>query len=603
MQDAADKSVQTLAAATERLTIERRLTAIAFADVAGFSAMIERDDVTTMRQWKALRTELIEPKITEYRGRLIRVIGDALFIEFRSAVDAVHWALDVRRGIEERIQTSGGAMRVRIGINVEDAIVDNDDLHGDGVNIAARIQQLGQPGEIIVTSLVHQYVWNKVGATFTDLGERVLKNIAHRVHVFRVDEPQPGRPPQHYETPHLNWGHRPAIAVLPFRVPVNSPQEAYFGEGITENIIAGLAHSRSLFVIARNSTLGYADRRAEPRQIAAELGVRYLVDGSIQRQGSRLRITTELIDADQNLVIWADRHDGSMENLFDFQERIADRVIGTMQPHLMRAETRRAQAKPTDNLDAYDWLLRALSLFYTLKDEDLVNAGSYLDNAIKLDCNYAQAWAYKAWWYGLLIGQDRSRDVVGDRALASAVAERALELDPQDPMVVAISAYSNAFLRRQPEAGAEQFEQALQLNENSAFAWGTSAIPYCYLGEAEKALENLRNAWRLSPFDPLNFMFLSLAGFAALLAGRYEESVIFSQRSLRANTRYTASMRNLAAGAALAGRRDEAVMAAQGLLAALPDFGINKFMDGYPLRRPDDRARLVKGLRLAGIPE
>ena len=273
-----------------------------------------------------------------------------------------------------------------------------------------------------------------------------------------------------------------------------------------------------------------------------------------------------------------------------------------MQPHLIRAETRRAQAKPTESLDAYDCVMRAMSLFYTLKDDDLIGAGTYLDRAISLDPLYAQAYAYKAWWYGLLIGQDRSKNLAEDREIASEVAEHALRLDAHDPLIVSVSAYARSYFKAHPESGAEQFEYALQLNENSAFAWGGSAIPYCYLGQSERAMENLRNAWRLSPLDPLNFMFLSLAGFASMLTGRYEEAMIFLERSLSANSRYTASMRNLAASAALAGRMPQARAAAKSLLDALPDFTIGRFMDGYPLRPPEHRERLSEGLRLAGIP-
>src|SRR3954447_2162826 len=390
--------------------IERRLAAIVFADLVGYSRLIAQDDVETARKWRSLRENLITPKIAEHSGRLVRTVGDGLLIEFRSAVDAVVWASDVQRAIlTGREEFPDRSLRMRIGINVEDVLVDGDDLHGDGVNIAARIQQLAGPGEVVVTAAVGEYVRDKVGITFTDLGARELKNINRPIRIFRLDFAPNGQVGDRAQ-PFLAWSNKPSIAMLPFRNLSGNLGEGYFGEGITEEILTELARNRSLLVISRQSTLRYADRQATPQQISADLGVRYILDGTVQRQANRLRITAELIDASHSRTIWADRFDGTNDDIFKFQDDIALGIVKVIEPRLIEAEANRARSKPTENLDAYDCVLRALSLLYSFEEPDFREAGGYLDQAVELDPGYAQAYAYKAFWYGLALGEGRSKD-------------------------------------------------------------------------------------------------------------------------------------------------------------------------------------------------
>jgi len=583
--------------------IERRLAAVAFADLAGYSRLIAQDDVETTRKWRNLRENLIAPKIAEHSGRLVRTVGDGLLIEFRSAVDAVVWASDVQRAILiGREEPADQALRMRIGINVEDVLVDGDDLHGDGVNIAARIQQLADPGEIVVTAAVSEYVRDKVGVRFTDLGARELKNINRPVRIFRLELARNGKAGDHAQ-PFLAWSNKPSIAMLPFRNLSGNPEEGYFGEGITEEIITELARNRSLLVISRHSTLGYADRQTDPRQISSELGVRYILDGTVQRQANRLRITAELIDAGQNRTIWADRFDGTNDDIFKFQGDIAVSIVRTIEPRLVEAETRRARSKPTESLDAYDCVLRALSLLYSFDKSEFREAGELLDRAAEIDPGYAQAHAYKAWWYILSAGEGLSPDFAADARAADAAVQRALSLDPADSLAHALGGHVRSFLLKQPELAVEMFERALQLNPNSSFAWGLSASTYCFLGRPEDALERLRNAFRLSPLDRINFFFLTAAGLAEFVAGRYEEAVIWFGKARRANMRFVPMHRTRAACLALLGRDDEAKAAAADLLAVHPRFRVSAFIASYPLRRPDDLERLATGLRLAGLPE
>ena len=584
--------------------ITRRLAAIAFADVAGWSRLIEQNDVETLRDWKTLRTELIEPKIREHGGRLLEIAGDAVFVEFPSAVAAVSWAQDTQRCITGQATQSGvGAMRVRIGINVEDVIVDEGKLIGDGVNIAARIHQLASPGEIVVTGTVRDYVWNKMPVAFSDLGERVLKNISRPIRVYRVEAQATAGAIPARSQPHLSWTKRPAVAVLPFRNLGGNPEEGYFGEGITEDIIGGLSRSHSLYVIARNSTLRYRDRQIDAHEIASELGVRYILQGSVRRQASRLRISAELIDAFNNRAVWAEKFDGADNEIFDFQDRIAASIVGTIEPRLYQIEAARAMEKPTESLDAYECVLRGRSHLYTLNERDFAEAGKYLQRAVVLDPAYAQAHAYLAWWYNLGIGEGRSRESASDAKKADRASTTAIEMDPNDAFCLAVAAHIQGFLHKRLESAAEMFDRALLLNENCAFAWGVSGSTYCFLGRPDDALERLRNAWRLSPFDPMNFWFWTVAGLAEFVAGRYDQAIGWLRKAVRTNGRFLACHRTLTASLALSGDLEAAKEAANKLLAVEPRFRVSVFTSWYPLRRQDDLERFAAGLRLAGLPE
>jgi adenylate cyclase len=582
--------------------ITRRLAAVAFADVAGWSRLVEMDDAGTLRAWKALRSELIEPKIREYSGRLLEIAGDAVLIEFPSVVAAVTWALDTQRALTHPDRDRAVDLALRIGINVEDVIVDEDKLIGDGVNIAARIHQFASPGEIIVTGSVRDYVWNKMSVAFEDLGERDMKNISRPIRLFRIEarEARAGIPVRYQ--PHLSWTRRPAVAVLPFR-NLGEPGEVYFAEGITEDIITGLSRSHALYVIARNSTLRYRDRPMDARDIASELGVRYILEGSVRRQAPRLRISSELIDAVGNRTVWAEKYDGTDNEIFEFQDRIASSIVGALEPKVYQVEAARALEKPTESLDAYECVLRALSLLYTFNDRDFAEARTYLERAAALDPGYALAHAYLAWWFNLWVGEGRSTDPAGDIERAGRAAGIAVELDPNDAFCLAVAGHIKAYLGKDLETAMDMFGRALRLNENCAFAWGVSASTYCFLGRPDEALERLRNAWRLSPFDPMSFFFCTVAGIAELVAGRYDQAVGWLRKALRMNGRFVPCHRTLTAALALSGDVPGAQLAARDLLAIEPRFRVSVFTSWYPLRRPDDRERFAIGLRLAGVPE
>lgn len=584
-------------------TIKRRLAAVAFADVAGFSHLMAVNEAETLRRWKALREEVMEPHMERHGGRVSQVAGDAVLIEFSSVVNAVRWAADVQRAQSgARDEPSSFDLKLRIGINIEDVIDDDGILQGDGVNVAARIHQAAEPGQIVVTAAVRDYVLNRLPLAFRDLGTPPMKNINRPVRVFAVKwvENENG---DLIAQPYLQWSSRPTIAVLPFRIIGGTEDGSYFGDGITDEIITGLSRSHSLYVIARNSTLRYRDRARDLRQIAGELEVRYVLDGSVQQQGTRLRINTELTDAVANRPIWAERFEGSTQNLFEFQDRIAASILGSVEPRVRAVEAARIGDYPTDSLDAYHCVLKAMSLLYSFTAENYRRAGELLERAIALDPSYAQAFAYLAWWLNFRIGEGWSADPDADRARALAVSQRAIELDSEDSFTLAVAGHVLSFLGRNPEEGVDLLDQALALNQNSAFAWGLSALTLAYLGRADEALERLQNVWRLNPFDPLNFYFWIVTGIAEFVAGRYDEAIVWLRKSRRANPRFIAGLRMLAAALALSGDEAGAQAVAQELLAIEPSFRVSTFVSWYPLRRPHDLARLEQGLRAAGLPD
>ncbi len=586
----------------EPATIKRRLAAVAFADVAGFSRLIAANDVLTLQRWKALRAEVLEPLMLRNGGRIAEMAGDSVLVEFGSVVNAVRWAAQTQRIQQARSDVADPfSLRLRIGINVDDLIDDEGVLQGDGVNIASRIQQAAEPGQIVVTGMVREYVINRLPLVFRDLGTPPMKNIARPVRVFAIEWAEGAA--RLIAQPYLQWSSRPTIAVLPLRNVGGVEEDAYFGEGITDEIISGLSRSRSMYVIARNSTLRYRDRQKDVRQIAAELDVRYVLDGSVSRQGSRLRIKVDLIDVSGNVSVWSQRFDGANDEIFDFQDRIAARIIGSLEPRLRAIEIARAGERPTESLDAYHCVLKAMSRLYRFTDASFAETRQLLQRAVVLDPGYAQAHAYTAWCLNFWLGECRSTDPAGDIARALAASQRALELDPDDTFVICVSAHLQAFLQKRVEHAHDMHERALTLDENSAFAWGLSALTCAYLGRPDEAIERLQNVWRLNPYDPLNFYFWIVAGIAEFVAGRYHEAIAWARKSSRANPRFIAALRILAASLALTGDEDGARAVGKELLAIEPSFRISSFIEWYPLTRTEDLHNLADGLRAAGLPQ
>lgn len=589
--------------ATSEEPFERRLVAVAFADVAGYSRLMGLNDEKTVRNWRSLKADVIEPLIRECGGRLIDDAGDGLLIEFPSAIHALRWAGDVQHASNEvKRQGDRFALDLRIGVNVDDAILENDNVRGEGINIAARIHQSADPGQVVVTGIVRELVGNRLPVTFHDLGTPKLKNIDRMVQVYAVDWARNGSPDT-LQYPYQKWSSHPALAVMPFASIGGTETGDYFAHGITEDIITGLSRSRSLHVIARASMWRYADRQKDVEQVASELGVGYVLDGSVRRGAGRLRINAELINISQNRVIWAERFDGSEDDLFGFQDNITASILGSLEPRLNDAEIERVRQKPPTRLDAYENVLKASSELYNFTDESFRASGEALETALEQDPLYAQAHAYYAWRLNFLLGEERSNDPEGDTELALEHSQKAILLDPEDSFALAVAGHLTSFMQQKPYEAIQLFDTALKLNQNSAFAWALSADTLSYCGEPDEAMKRFRNVWKLNPFDRHNFFWWSGAGIAEFVAGRYGEASAWLQKAGRANPNFAATFRMLSASLAMAGDVEAAQVACHRLLSIDPDFSVSRFIEWYPLQREEDLKRLELGLLKAGLPK
>lgn len=576
-----------------------RLAAFAFADVEGYSRHMETDSVAAARAWEKLREDVLLAKVPDYGGRFVSHSGDAILAEFTSATNAVRWALAVQLAIKETPRGEN-PMQVRIGINLDDVVDDGRSLQSDGVVIASRIQELASAGDVILTQQVRDIVRNRIKVRFHEIGTPVLKNIARPVRVFLVHE---GADLPSVIRPHAHWESRPSLAILPFRDLLDVDEDRYFGEGITEDILAGVSRSRAMFVVARTSTLQFTDNTMTSREVAAALGVSYLLTGSVRRKGDRLRIHTELVDVIRNRAVWADNFDGDRTDLFEFQDRIVSSIVATVEPHVQRAEAANLGNRPTESLDAYDSVLRGLPELYRFDGKSYENARKLFKRAVELDPGYAQAHTYLAWCQNFWIAEGHSTDVAKDRDIAIFHARKAVELDPEDALNLSVRGHIFSVLERRPQEAIELLDQALVLNPNLPLAWGLSATTHAYLGNGQEARERMLNVWRLTPFDPLNFFFWTACGLGEFVDGQYSDAIKALQRARRTKPHFMAALRILAASYALDGQKEQARLTAQKILAEDPGFSVSRFMAWYPLNTPDSRERLVLGLSTAGLPK
>ncbi|MAC81536.1 MAG: adenylate cyclase [Rhodobacteraceae bacterium] len=585
----------------EQSATSRYLTAVVFADVAGFSRLMADDDIGTTRRWEELRRTVLIPLAARFGGRLAEFAGDAILMAFPSVVGALNWAIEVQGMHDEQPQTNLSDLQLRFAINVEDVVIDGDHMLGDGINIASRIHQAANPGQIVITGLARELVGNRVAVHYRDLGTPRLKNINRIVHLYAA-EPMDGSEDPILHHPYLEWTSRPAVAVLPFRCGPGDSADEYFGSGITEDIITGLSRSRTMHVIARASTLRFVERTDDIRDIAAQLGVNYVLDGSVRRQKDVLRISAQLVSVAENRSIWAEHFDGSTQDIFDFQDSIVTQVVASLELRLRAAETARVRSRPTASLDAYDCVLKAASQLYDFSDDSFRLSGLALERALTLDPDYAQAHAFSGWRLNFLIGEERSTDPVRDRARAFDHARRAIALDPGDAFSQVVAAHLTSFVAGRPTEAMTIFDTALSIDENSALGWAMSGITMSYLGHRDDAMKRFRNAFKLSPFDWLNFSWWCGAGMAEFVGGDYPAAASWLHKAHTANPRYAATLRMLAATLALDGNDTEARAVAQQLLALDSTFSVDRFMSWYPLARDEDKTALREGLLLAGLP-
>jgi len=579
----------------------RRLAAILAADVAGYSRLMGADEEATLAALKAIRRELSDPKVNEHHGRIVKTTGDGLLIEFSSVVDAVRCAVEVQRAMAERNTEVPEARRIefRIGINLGDIILDDDDIYGDGVNIAARLEALTEPGGICVSRVVHDQVRDKLDVVFEDMGEQQVKNIARPVHIWRVRlgaKPAVSAP--------LALPDKPSIAVLPFQNMSGDPEQEYFADGMVEEIITALSRIRWLFVIARNSSFTYKGKNVDVKQVARELGVRYILEGSVRKAGGRVRITAQLIDASTGAHLWADRFDGSLEGVFELQDQVASGVVGSIEPRLRQSEIERANRKLTESLDAYDLYLRALALRDIHTDESVREAVSLLKRALAIDPNYAPAKALIGWHRVHQTSHGRSPVSDTDTAEAVALARQALEAGKDDPDTLWMAAATLTIFAGELTVAAAAIDRALTLNPNSAHAWMVRGVVSVNLGQPGPAIEACERAMRLSPLDRQRRNFTTGIARAHLVAGRYEEAADWAERTLRDEPGYRAALVTKAIACAHLARMEEARAALSQQIEAQPGLTIARYRAFWSrVFSPELMEISLSGLRKAGLPE
>ena len=581
-------------------TAHRRLAAIVAADVAGYSRLVEADEEGTLAALTALRRDLAHPKIEEHHGRIVRTTGDGLLVEFASVVDAVRCAAEVQREMARRNAPLPMERRIefRIGINLGDIINDGDDIFGDGVNIAARLEALAEPGGICVTRVVRDQVRDKLPIAFEDRGEQRVKNIARPVRIYRVLLDAEARnvassSPEPTISPQPPFPDRPSIAVLPFQNMSGDPEQEYFADGMVEEIITALSRIKWLFVIARNSTFTYKGRPIDIKQVGRELGVRYVLEGSVRKAGGRVRITAQLIEAQNGAHLWADRFDGSLEDIFDLQDKVASSVAGVIEPALQAAETMRSADRPTHDLTAYDLYLRAYEIVLS-SGKDLPQALRLLDQAIDHDPRYAPALALGAVGHLRLCVDGLSKDPQADRRRGADLAHRALQVARDDPSTLANACLALAYFGEDIGAMVGLIDHALALNPSYARGWYVSGILRWFAGQPDLAIEHVEASMRLSPGARIG-MAVSTIGAAHFLSRRFDEALPKLLLAIQENPDYPVSYRYLAACYAHMGRLDEAREIVARLRAITP---LVVSSADY-LRDVEQRELLMSGLRLA----
>lgn len=587
--------------------VERRLAAVLAADVAGYSRLMGIDEVGTLAALKAIRREIVDPIIAAHNGRIVKTTGDGLLLEFASAVDAVNCGVAVQEKIAERAG-SGAAQPIqfRIGINIGDIIIEGDDIFGDGVNVAARVENECEPGGVCLSGGAYEQVRGKTAFTFDDLGEHSLKNIDRPVRLYSArvaSSPLSATVQSIAEAAKpLALPDKPSIAVLPFQNMSGDPEQEYFVDGLVEDIITALSRISWFFVIARNSSFTYKGTSVDVRQVGRELGVRYVLEGSVRKAGNRLRITGQLIDSATGNHIWADRYDGAFEDVFELQDKVTSSVVSTIEPKVQESEIKRAQAKVTENLTAYDLYMRAVALLYDFNEEANGKALVLLERAISLDNRYSSAHGAVCW---CMIDRNQQRwgNLEETRARGLQAARLAIEFGKDDAAALGLAGLATGVLGGGTDVGLAQCERAVALNPNSTVALATAGTLHSVAGNYEQALKYCEASMRLNPIDPNGFRTYSMIGWTQLNKGQPQTALGWADKALGEQPAFRTALGLRMAALALLGRTDEAVAIATRLKAQVPTATI-AFFGANPLFPKDERRELIEAvLRQAGVPD
>jgi len=582
-------------------TVSRRLAAVLAADVVGFSRLMSEDESGTLEHLKSVRRELVQPTITACAGRIVKLMGDGLLAEFPSVVDAVQCAVDIQKALSGREADlpTGQHIMLRIGVNLGDIIVEGTDIYGDGVNIAARLESLADPGGICISGKVYDEIRTRIPVIFEDLGEKQVKNIPGPLRVYRWTEVTADsdldRPGTETELP---LPDKPSIAVLPFTNMSGDPEQEYLSDGITEDIITALSRLRWFLVIARNSTFVYKGQSVDVKKIGRELGVRYVLEGSIRKSGNRVRITAQLVDAITGAHYWAQNYDRNLSDIFELQDDITQSVSAAIEPKLVAAEGARTQNRSAQDLNAWDLVTRAMTHCGRMTTEDSAIAIETLESAVRKFPEYGPVHSLLA--FSLLVSDLMGWTPGADKfSYAAKLARRAAQLDNEDPWAHLALGYV-AFTQRQTDEAVKEYSRALELNPNFATAHGYLGWALAFDGQSDDAIRYFELALRMSPHDPLKAFFFSGTGVAHYMAHRYDEAVDWARNAIRERPEFTAGRRILCASLAQAERVEEANKELSVLLQLQTNLSIAWIEQHVPYT-PNAMSHFIDGMRKAGL--
>ncbi len=584
---------------------QRKLAAIVSADVVGYSRLMGADETGTLKALRAHRSELIDPKLAEHGGRIVKTMGDGLLLEFPSVVNATQCAIEIQKGIAVRNAEEPEDTRItfRVGVNLGDIIIDGEDILGDGVNVAARLQEIAEPGGIAISRRVHEDVQDRLDASFEDAGEQTLKNIARPVQVWRWS-PAGSSPDTKQETVSaeaLPLPDKPSIAVLPFDNMSGDPEQEYFANGITEDIITALSRSPWLFIIARNTTFTYKGENVAVKRVAHELGVRYVLEGSVRRAGNRIRVTAQLIDGTTGGHVWSERYDGQLADVFDLQDEITRNVVASIQTqvHLTASEPAKRSKRP--DLTVWELTMRAWQLLYDFSPESFATAKTLLDQALAHDPDSAEANLVLALihYHNALMGH--VDDYLATLTTARELARRATRLDDRNEYAHWALGIACFGLARHDES-ILALERALELNPNCSVAYGSLGTALSLVGRVEESIANQEIAIRSNPRDPSIFFRFTGISLAHFLAGRYDAAVEWAGKAVHRMPKWYFGHFLLAASHMRANRLEEAKAAVDRCREVLPDASVSQ-LDRIPLKDATEMERFRDSLRKAGLPE
>ena len=574
--------------------MERRLAAVLAADVAGYSRLMGVDEEGTLARLKAARKALVDPAIASHRGRIVKTTGDGMLVEFASAVDAARCAMEVQLGMAVRNAVIPHDVRIefRIGIHVGDIIIDDDDIFGDGVNIAARLEGISEPGGVCVSDDAHRQFRGKLDVSFADFGLQTLRNIAEPMRVWRfgstslisatAEKPRAGHS--------LPLPDKASIAVLPFQNMSGDLEQEYFADGMVEDIITALSRFRSLFVIARNSSFIYKGKAVDIKQVGRELGVRYVLEGSVRKAAGRVRITGQLIDAATGSHLWADkfddRADGEIEDIFELQDGLVTRVVGAIAPRIEQAEIERSKKKATHSLDAYDLYLRGLSSWNRWTKFDNDHATQLFYSSIDHDPDFTTPYGLAISCYIMDRSSHWSENV--DKTEVARLIHRVRDIGMDDPIALCWAGHALAIFFGENDQAVSLVTRATELDTNLSVAWARAGWVFAYAGDADRAIDSVYRAIRLNPLDPRIFLTYSAMAFAHFIGRREAEAIAWADKALQVKPDWPPALRVIAASNAVLGFQNEAQRAIASLCEVIPHEQISTGMVNI-LKRPQDR--------------